>query len=83
MIAIALKVGAFFLGPVGKWVGIVGVAAMLVAGIYGKGRIDGAASYKAKIERQIKDAVEQGNEARDRSLRDLSNGRVPDGWFRD
>tara|TARA_R110000868_G_scaffold409826_1_gene696154 strand:+ start:903 stop:1139 length:237 start_codon:yes stop_codon:yes gene_type:complete len=74
---------AFFLGPLGRWVGIVGVAAMVVAGVYGKGRVDGRASYKAKIERQIKDAVEKGNGARDNSLRELDAGRVPNDWLRD
>jgi len=78
-----MAIVGFFLGPIGRWVGIVGVAAMAVAGVYGKGRIDGAASYKAKIERQIKDAVTEGTEARERSLRELGAGRVPDNWFRD
>lgn len=78
-----MAVVGFFLGPVGRWVGIVAVVAMAIAGIYGKGRVDGAASYKAKIERQIKDAVEKGTDARDNSLRELDAGRVPDAWFRD
>ena len=50
---------------------------------YGHGFIDGRAAYKEKIERQIKNAVSEGTEARERSLRELDAGRVPDAWFRD
>jgi len=74
---------SFFLSPLGRYVAIGLAAVALIGGVYGKGRIDGRASYKAKIERQIKDAVEKGTDARDHSLRELDAGRVPENWFRD
>lgn len=74
---------SFFLSPLGKWLGGALVIVTVIGGTYTKGRLDGRASYKAKIERQIKDAVEKGTEARDNALRDLDAGRVPDSWFRD
>lgn len=73
----------FFLSPIGRYVGAALIAALVIGGAYTKGRFDGRASYKAKIERQIKDAVAKGTDARDRSLRDLDAGRVPNDWFRD
>jgi hypothetical protein len=73
----------FFLSPLGRYVAIALAALAIVGGAYTKGRLDGRASYKAKIERQIKDAVEKGTDARDRALRDLDAGRVPNDWFRD
>lgn len=74
---------SFFLSPIGRYVGGALVVVLVVGGAYTKGRFDGRAAYKAKIERQIKNAVEKGTEARERSLRDLDDGRVPDSWFRD
>lgn len=74
---------AFLTSPFGRYVGIGAIALLIVGGAYTKGRFDGRASYKAKIERQIKDAVEKGNDARERALRDLDAGRLPDAWFRD
>jgi hypothetical protein len=74
---------AFFLSPIGRWVGIAGVSALLLGGTYTKGYFDGRAAYKAKIERQIKDAIDKGNAGRERALRDLNDGRVPDAWWRD
>lgn len=74
---------SFFLSPLGRYVATALAALAIVGGAYTKGRFDGRASYKAKIERQIKDAVQKGTDARDRSLRDLDAGRVPDDWFRD
>lgn len=74
---------AFFLSPLGRYLAIGLAAVAIVGGAYTKGRLDGRASYKAKIERQIKDAVEKGNDARNNALRDLDAGRVPDSWFRD
>lgn len=74
---------AFFLSPLGRYVAIGLAAVIAIGGVYAKGRIDGRTSYKAKIERQIKDAVEKGTTARDNSLRELDAGRVPDAWFRD
>jgi len=74
---------AFFLSPIGRYLAIGIAAVAIVGGVYAKGRLDGRASYKAKIERQIKDAVEKGNDARNNALRELDAGRVPDSWFRD
>jgi hypothetical protein len=74
---------SFFLSPVGRWIG-AGLAVLLVVGsAYTKGRVDGRASYKAKIERQIKDAVETGNNGRADALRQLDADGVPDNWLRD
>lgn len=71
------------LSPVGRWVsGFVAVLA-IISGIYIKGRHDGKASYKAKIERQINEAIEKGDNGRADALRKLDDGSVPDGWFRD
>lgn len=73
----------FFLTPVGRWVGILGISAMALVGAYGKGYFDGRAAYRAKVERQIKAAVAGASAERERALRELGAGRVPDAWFRD
>lgn len=74
---------AFFTSPLGRWIG-AGLAVLLVVGsAYTKGRVDGRASYKAKVERQIRDAVETGNTGRADALRKLDADGVPDNWFRD
>lgn len=74
---------AFILSPIGRWVAGALVVAGLVAGVYAKGRIDGRSSYKAKIERQINDAVQKGDAGRADALRKLDDGGVSDNWFRD
>lgn len=74
---------AFLLSPIGRYLAIAVAALAIVGGAYTKGRLDGRSSYKAKIERQIKDAVEKGTDARNNALRELDAGRVPDDWFRD
>lgn len=74
---------AFLLSPIGRYAAIGVSALAIVGGAYTKGRLDGRSSYKAKIERQIKDAVEKGTDARNNALRELDAGRVPDDWFRD
>lgn len=74
---------AFFLSPVGRWIGGALLLGGLFLGTYTKGRLDGRASYKAKIERQINDAVKKGEDGRADALRELDAGSVPDGWFRD
>lgn len=74
---------AFLLSPIGRYLAIGIAAVAIVGGVYTKGRLDGRASYKAKIERQIKDAVEKGTDARNNALRELDAGRVPNDWFRD
>lgn len=71
------------LSPVGRWVsGFVAVLA-IISGIYIKGRSDGKQSYKAKIERQINEAISKGETGRADALKRLDDGSVPDGWFRD
>ena len=74
---------AFVFSPIGRWV--VGALSILVliGGIYTKGRVDGRASYKAKIERQINDAVQKGDTGRADALRKLNDGELSDNWFRD
>jgi hypothetical protein len=74
---------AALLSPVGRWIagGLVIIAAL--GGLYTKGRLDGRASYKSKVERQINDAIAKGDKGRADALRDLDAGGVPDHWFRD
>lgn len=74
---------AFVFSPIGRW--IIGGLSILVVigGIYTKGRIDGRSSYKAKIERQINEAIEKGDSGRADALKKLDDGSTPDGWFRD
>jgi hypothetical protein len=74
---------SFLLSPVGRWVGIAGVSLALIGGTYTKGYFDGRAAYKTKIEKQIKDAVDQGNAGRRRALDELDAGRLPNDWQRD
>ena len=52
---------AFVFSPIGRWIAGVGVVLLMLTGIYVKGRFDGRASYKAKIERQINQAIEKGD----------------------
>lgn len=75
---------SFFLSPIGKYLAIGLVAVSAISGVYVKGRLDGRASYKAKIEREIADAVNKGDAARERALRDFdaSPDVVPDDGFR-
>ena len=79
-----MSILAFFLSPLGRYVGI-GIAALaIVGGVYTKGRIDGQTAYKAKIERQIKDAIDKGDSARADALRqfDAAPDSLPDDGFR-
>ena len=73
----------FVLSPVGRWlVGGLTVVSLL-GGIYLKGRSDGKATYKAKIEREIATAIRDGKDAKRDALRefDRSPDRVPDDGF--
>lgn len=74
---------AFFLSPIGRWLAGILAVLVLLGGIYTKGRIDGRASYKAKIERQINEAIQKGDNGRADALRKLDDGSVSDNWFRD
>lgn len=74
---------AFVLSPIGRWMaGSVAIVA-IVGGIYVKGRVDGRSSYKAKIERQIDEAITKGENGRADALRRLDDSGVPDSWLRD
>ena len=74
---------ALVLSPIGRWISGALIVLAMLAGIYAKGRIDGKSSYKAKIERQINDAVSKGDTGRADALKKLDDGGAPDGWFRD
>jgi hypothetical protein len=75
---------SFFLSPLGRWLGVAGISALVIFGTYTKGRMDGRAAYKAKIEREIANAVEKGNSAKANALRefDASPDGLPDDGFR-
>ncbi len=74
---------AFFLSPLGRYIGI-GLLALLVVGGWGEKRYwDGRAAYKAKIEKEIDRAKQTGDAARERALRDFDARGLPDSWFRD
>lgn len=72
----------FVFSPIGRWLSGVLVVLAVIGGAYTKGRIDGRASYKAKIQRQIEDAIQKGEQGRADALRDLDAGSVPDSWWR-
>jgi hypothetical protein len=75
---------AFIFSPLGRYAIIALVAVGAVTGIYVKGRSDGRTAYKAKIEREIKNAIDKGDAARERALRDFdaSPDSLPDDGFR-
>jgi hypothetical protein len=79
------KLFAFALSPIGRYA-IMGLAVVaFVSGVYIKGRADGRAAYRVKIEREIRDAVRTGNAAREKALRDfdaLPDGELPNDGFR-
>ena len=74
---------AFIFSPIGRYAVIALVAVSAIGGIYVKGRSDGKTAYKSKIEREIKDAVTKGDDARADALRkfDASPDSVPDDGF--
>ncbi len=75
---------AFVFSPIGRYVAIGLVFVAAIGGVYTKGRYDGRTSYKAKIEREIKDAVDKGDAARADALRrfDAAPDELPDDGFR-
>jgi hypothetical protein len=75
---------AFVLSPLGRWIAVAGVSALLILGSYTKGRFDGRAAYKSKIEREIADAITKGNGAKADALRefDASPDSLPNDGFR-
>ena len=73
----------WFLGPIGRWVGIALIAVLSLGGIYEKGRFDQRAYDKAKLQKEISSAIEKGDNGRADALKQFDAGRMPDGWFRD
>lgn len=73
----------FFIGPIGRYISIAAIASIALGGVYTKGRLDGRASYKLKVERQINEAILKGDHGRVDALKQLDAGRVPEYWFRD
>lgn len=67
----------FLFSPLGRWLAGLGLFAAILTGTYIKGYSDGRSAYKAKIEREIQNAVQTGNKAREDALRNLE--RTPDG----
>lgn len=81
----AWKIISFFFTPLGKYALGALIIFTLLGSTYIKGRTDGRAAYKAKIEREIADAVRKGDAAREKALRDfnaLPDDRLPDDGFR-
>jgi hypothetical protein len=76
---------AFFLSPLGRYVGIAAVALSFVGGVYLKGRSDGKAAYQAKLTREINKAIETGDRARTEALKkfDATKEIEDDGFARD
>lgn len=74
---------AWFLGPLGRWVGIAGIIAAAGLGLFTWGDVHGRSAYKAKIERQKQDAIAKGDKGRADALRKFDADGVPDYWFRD
>ncbi len=76
---------AFVMSPVGRWL-IGGLTVVsLLGGIYLKGRSDGKADYKAKIEREISKAIKDGKDAKAAALREFDavvDGVRDDGFSR-
>lgn len=68
---------AFFLSPLGRWLGIAAIALALVAGIYLKGHSDGSASIQRKWDAAVKAAIERGEKARSDAERGIAAD--PDG----
>lgn len=80
-----MAVVSFFLSPLGRWIAGGAVIIAIFGGVYVKGRMDGRASYQAKIERQIQDAKDKGDTARENALRDFDaapDDELPDDGFR-
>jgi len=74
---------SFFLSPIGRWIGGSLIVGAMLGGVYTKGRLDGRASFKAKVERQINDAIQKGDNGRADALRELDAGELHHDWFRD
>lgn len=62
---------------------MLGIAIGVATLAYGKGRYDERVVYKAKIEREKADAIQKGDDARERALRefDAAPDELPDDGF--
>jgi len=67
----------FVATPLIKWGGMAALVVALLTSIYVKGRSDGKATYKAKIEREIATAIRDGKDAKRDALREFD--ATPDG----
>ena len=76
----------WFIGPIGRYVLVAGIALGAVSGIYLKGRSEGRAACIAEGERDVLDTIERANAARsdaDRRNADDSRLRDDDSFRRD
>lgn len=83
MIATLLQ---FLVSPLGRWALGIGGAAVLLLGVYTKGRVDGRQSAFAQVERQQKRAIELAMKARahlEEACRRNPKNCVPEEWFRE
>jgi len=74
---------AFFLSPIGRYVGIGLAALSMLGGIYLKGRWDQRAADKIKLEKEISQAIEKGEAGRAEALKNFNDNKIPNSWFRD
>ena len=75
----------WLLGPIGRWLIVAIVAAGAIGGIYAKGRVDGKATYQAKLTRQMNAAIKSGNQAEVDALKKFDSQKdiEDDGFARD
>ena len=76
---------AWILSPIGRIVMIAFCTVILLSVIYVKGRVDGKASYQAKLTREINAAISKGDKARTEALQKFDNNKEveDDGFSRD
>lgn len=74
---------AWFLTPLGRYVGIGIAALLLVSGVYMKGRWDQRYSDKVKLEKEISNAISKGEAGRADALKKFNDNKIPNSWFRD
>lgn len=73
----------WFLGPIGRYVGIgLGVLA-IIGSTYMKGRWDQRAQDKAKLQAEIAQSIAKGEQGKADALKKFDEGHLPDSWFRD
>ena len=68
---------AFFLSPLGRWLGGAAIVLAVVAGIYMKGHSDGSDRVQRKWDAAVQAAIDKGSKARTDAERDV--GAQPDG----